>query len=113
MRKRQTAVQASTIAKVVALSIFLGGSGVGYVFQKSQISGLNHEKDANAEAIRELEQRRNRIKFAIEQQTTRDRLLEAARRFNLPLEEPPPQRIIPLPEPTIGPARPVSLAAQK
>lgn len=113
MRKRQNAVQASTIAKVVALGIFLGGSGVGYVFQKSQISGLYRQKDANAEAIHELEQRRNKIKFAIEQQTTRDRLLEAARRFNLPLLEPPPERVITLNEPAIEPARPVSLAAQK
>jgi len=113
MKNRSTAVQASTIAKVVALSIFLGGSGVGYVFQKSQIYGLSHQSEANIEIIHELEQRRVAIKFRLEQATSREQLELSARLFRLPLQEPPRSRIITLTEPRIEPARPMSLATQE
>lgn len=113
MRKRQTVVQAGTIAKVVALGLFLGGSGVGYVFQDSQIKGLNKQFGANEDQIRELKNKLQDLKMQIEQATTRQSLEASARHFHLPLQEPEPNHLIPLPEPEVRADRLVSLAVQK
>jgi len=51
MRKRQHAVQFSTVAKVLLVSMFLGGSGVGYVLQKGQIRSLRNQQVENEETI--------------------------------------------------------------
>ena len=112
MKNRQTHVQAATIAKVVALSLFLGGSGVGYVFQQGQIDGLARQIKANDEALNELETRHRYLKLRLEQSTSRAELEQARRRFNLPLARPDRQHVITLPEPRIGSPRGVQLVQQ-
>ncbi|GEM_PF-2061847 len=51
MNKRQQSVQFSTVAKVLLVSLFLGGSGVGYVLQKGQIRDLKNQRDENEKTI--------------------------------------------------------------
>lgn len=112
MRNRQTHIQAATIAKVVALSLFLGGSGVGYVFQKGQIRGLAKQVAANDEVLNELEARQRSLKFDLEQSNSRAQLELARRRFNLPLVQPDRQHVLTLPEPRIDPPRKIQLVNQ-
>jgi hypothetical protein len=113
MRKKTNAVEASTIAKVVALSLFIGGSGVGYVFQKSQIVGLGDQVAGNLETIHELEERHKNVRLKFERATSREQLELMARRFQLPLGEPDRKWIIELPEPRVEPGRTPSLARQE
>jgi hypothetical protein len=99
MTTQRTAITASTIAKVLALSIFLGGSGVGYVFQNGQIRGLNSQAKRNDERIHELEERRKNLKFRLAAMTSRDKLELSARYHKLDLRMPDPGQVITLPEP--------------
>jgi uncharacterized protein HemX len=112
MRNRQTHIQAATIAKVVALSLFLGGSGVGYVFQGGQIDGLAKQIRANDEVLNELETRQRYLKMQLEESTSRARLELARRQFNLPLAQPDRQHVLTLPEPQIDPPRKIQLVNQ-
>lgn len=112
MRNRQTHIQAATIAKVVALSLFLGGSGVGYVFQQGQINGLDRQVAANDEVLRDLETRQQNLKLNLERATSRAHLELARRRFNLPLVQPDRQHMLTLPEPRIEPPRNIQLVKQ-
>lgn len=112
MRNRQTHVQAATIAKVVALSLFLGGSGVGYVFQKGQIRGLAKQVAANDEVLNELETRQRNLRIALEASTSRAQLELARRHFNLPLVQPDRQHVLTLPEPRTNASRNVQLVKQ-
>jgi len=110
MKNRQTAIQASVVAKVVALSLFLGGSGVGYVYQKNQIHALHRRATANEESLHELRQQRDLIKLGLEQTISRERLELSARLFQLPLGKPERNRIIVLPEPVMNGGRRLDLA---
>ncbi len=112
MRNRQTQIPATTIAKVVALSLFLGGSGVGYVFQKGQIDGLARQVAANEEVLNELETRQQRLKLKLEESTSRAELELAGRYFKLPLAQPDRQHVLTLPEPRIDPPRKIQLVNQ-
>lgn len=113
MKKRPAAVQASTVAKVVALSIFLGGSGVGYVFQNSQIKGLEGQLKANAGVLGDLEITQHQLQNDLNQATRRDRLQELAQHFHLNLQQPPIEMLRRLPEPQTGPPPLVTLAVQR
>lgn len=99
MTNQRTAITASTIAKVLALSIFLGGSGVGYVFQKGQIDGLENQAKSNDERIHELEERRKNLKFRLAATTSREKLEVSARLHKLDLRMPDPGQVVTLPEP--------------
>lgn len=112
MRNRQTHIQAATIAKVVALSLFLGGSGVGYVFQQGQIDGLARQLKANDDVLSELETRHRYLKILVERSTSRAELEQARQRFNLPLSQPDRQHVITLPEPRIDSPRSIQLVKQ-
>ncbi len=112
MRNRQTHIQAATIAKVVALSLFLGGSGVGYVFQKGQIDGLAKQIKANDEVLNELETRQQSLKLKLEKSTSRAQLELARRHFDLPLVQPDRRHVLTLPEPRIDAPRIIQLVNQ-
>lgn len=108
MKRRQHGVDASTIAKVVALSLFIGGSGVGYVFQKSQINALDLQKKANDDLIEDLKMHHAIAKNRVEGATSRQGLEARARQFSLPLGK--PGYVIELPEPRLGPNTELNLA---
>lgn len=113
MANKPTAVNATTVAKVLALSLFLGGSGVGYVYQKDQIQGLGKQREANDAKAYELTRRAENLKVRLAGATSRARLELAGRRFQLSLRKPEPDQVITLSEPPVA-VRPahVSLARQ-
>jgi hypothetical protein len=113
MKNRPHTVQAGTVAKVIALSLFLGGAGVGYVFQLSQIDGLKKQAKANDEIIRDLVLQQDTLRINLERATSRPVLEQAARRFNLPLTKPEHGHTIVLPEPPLASARNPRLAHQE
>lgn len=109
MSSRHNAVRAGTIAKVVALSLFLGGSGVGYVFQKGQIDGLAEQRKRNELAIGKLEQNLTELKLKLEKVTSEEQLGRNLRKFRIQLTKPDPRGVITLNEPSLAPARELKL----
>jgi len=112
MANKSTAVNATTVAKVLALSLFLGGSGVGYVYQKGQIQGLVRQRDANEGKIYELTRRSENLKVRLAGATSRARLELAGRRFRLALRVPEQGQVITLAEPKPGRPSGIKLAQQ-
>lgn len=109
MSSRHNAVRAGTIAKVVALSLFLGGSGVGYVFQKGQIHGLAEQRKKNEFALGKLEQNLTELKLKLENVTSEEQLGRNLQKFRIQLVKPDPRGVITLNEPSLGPARVLKL----
>jgi hypothetical protein len=112
MTRPSNAVKAATVAKVLALSLLLGGSGVGYVFQKDQIHGLMQQVKDNDQTIHELVTRQKQLKALLEESTTRARLELLGRHFQLGLQMPGPGRTVTLGEPEIHRDAPVQLVNQ-
>ncbi len=108
-----TAIPATTLAKVLALSLFLGGSGVGYVYQKGQIHGLLKQRAAHDARIIELTRRADNLKVRLAGTTSRARLELAGRRFHLPLRMPEPGTVITLPEPALERGGGINLVTQR
>jgi len=109
---KSNAVNATTVAKVLALSLFLGGSGVGYVYQKGQIHGLIKQRDANDLKIYDLSRRSDTLKVRMAGVTARAQLELAGRQFQLDLRMPEPGQVITLPEPKIERVPWIKLANQ-
>lgn len=76
MSKRQHSVQFSTVAKVLLVSLFLGGSGVGYVLQKSQIRTLRTERKKNAAMISRLVDQQRQVDLELSKSTRPSQIIQ-------------------------------------
>ncbi|HAV65277.1 MAG TPA: hypothetical protein DCY13_23255 [Verrucomicrobiales bacterium] len=103
MKKQHQAVRAGTIAKVVALSLFLGGAGVGYVFQKSQIYSLSQQRNARDRTIADLEQEQRDLIASLEKITSTPVLEKRINDLKLGLAKPGLRQVRTLAEPSIHP----------
>jgi cell division protein FtsL len=99
MSKRQQAVQFSTVAKVLLVSLFLGGSGVGYVLQKGQIRDLKAQKDGNEQAIDQLVNEQRRLNAVLNGATTSPRINAYLLRHRVEMQQPDLRKIVTVPEP--------------
>jgi len=99
MAKKNHAVQFSTVAKVLLISLFLGGSGVGYVLQKGQIRTLRMEREENARQIQELSDKLRRVDAELETAKGRAEILLGLERHNIELGPTDWQFVVTLPEP--------------
>lgn len=112
MANRSTTVNATTVAKVLALSLFLGGSGVGYVYQKVQNQGLVNQRAANDLKLNELTRKSEILKVRLAGSTSRAKLELLSRQFGLRLRMPEPGQVITLPEPKLERTAGITLANQ-
>lgn len=113
MSKRQQAVQFSTVAKVLLVSLFLGGSGVGYVLQKGQIRDLMDQKARNESLIDELVNDQRRWKAEFNRATTRPQIHSYMLRHRLQMQQTDLREVVTMREPTIpGTHATVSLVRQ-
>ena len=87
MSKRQHAVQFSTVAKVLLVSLFLGGSGVGYVLQKGQIRSLRMEKTRNGRQIGKLVDDQRRVDVKLSESTNPSMINEYLKHHGIVLRE--------------------------
>ncbi|HSH96426.1 MAG TPA: hypothetical protein VK968_19920 [Roseimicrobium sp.] len=97
-RKTQSAVRLVPALRVLVICFFIGGSGVGYVWQKAQISGLG-------EQIKQLEtrlddmRRQNKLRADQLAYLRSPRVIDArVRELNLGLLPPQPDQVIRLSE---------------
>ena len=102
-RNQSAAIRFGPAIKALLLCLLIGGSGVGYVWQKSQIGELGKEikkHELELSALRQLNDKM-RKQLAI---MSSPRFLEArAKELNLGLVPPQPSQIWRLPEPVATP----------
>lgn len=104
MGRKNQAVRFSTVAKVLLVSFFLGGSGVGYVLQKSQIRQLRMESDKHAAEIELLKDAERSIDAELVKATQKEAILHALRVHGIQLGPAEWENIVTVWEPDSIPA---------
>lgn len=101
-RKPETAaLRVGVVVKALLLCVFVGGAGVGYVWNKNQIHQLGREIKARELQLAEL-QRRNKMRTDQLAALVSPPALEArVRRLNLGLAQPPLSQVVVLAEPPV------------
>ena len=99
MKKRRHSVEFSTVAKVLLVSLFLGGSGVGYVLQKSQILSLKDQQSRNEAEIDRLENDLRRWNAELNRATTSPQINGYLHLHNVQMQQTEFERIVTLHEP--------------
>jgi len=113
MGKKNQAVQFSTVAKVLLVSLFLGGSGVGYVLQKGQIRALRMERDKNTTRISRLVDEVRQVDALLVEATRSQEILRRLEHFDIQLHPTSRERIVTVTEPDpIPPKKDVKFAGQ-
>lgn len=92
-------VRFAPAAKAVLLCLLIGGSGVGYVWQREQIEQLGRERVQREKLVEQLRRDNERAYAQLQQMRTVEYLKSQIRRLNLGLAETEPTRIWRLPEP--------------
>lgn len=113
-RHQSAAIRFGPALKAVALCLLIGGSAVGYVWQKDQIRQLGESFVAGERSLDELRRQNDKLRqqlFTLQSPAYLERL---AQQHHLGLVRPAPDQVIRLPEPGSLPALPseVSRAAQ-
>jgi cell division protein FtsL len=90
--------------KALLLCLFIGGSGVGYVWQKSQITQLGQQIKQRETKLGELENQNKKARLAMAELLSSQRLERRANDLNLGLMPPAPSQVVSRPEPRAEPA---------
>jgi hypothetical protein len=106
MSKRQHAVQFSTVAKVLLVGFFLGGSGVGYVLQKGQIVTLENQKSRNEVIIDRLVNDDRRWNAELDRATTSPQINGYLQLHNVQMQQTDFQNIVTVQEPVFTVTKP-------
>jgi TolA-binding protein len=106
-RKYQSAaIRFGPAVKAFLLCVLIGGSGVGYVWQKSQINELGQQIRKRELRLTELEEQNKKLKNQLAMMRSQQFLEVRIKELNLGLAAPQPSQVWPLKEPSPGPARP-------
>ena len=113
-RKHESAaLRFGPAVKAVLLCLLIGGSGVGYVWQKNQILELNHQFKAQEKRLKELQSQNQRLNQQKADLSTQATLEKKIVEFKLGLSLPPSSRVLTLPEPSSSTAIENSTAVVK
>jgi hypothetical protein len=115
-RKSQSAaIRFGPALKAVLLCVLIGGSGVGYVWQKDQIDRLGRQIKARENRLRALEEQNDKLARGLATMRSPQVLERRLKELNLGLVPPDPAQIWrliePMPEPA-GPSHARQYAAQ-
>jgi uncharacterized protein HemX len=118
-RKNQSAaVRFGPALKAFVLCVIIGGAGVGYVWQKSQITELGRQITQREQRLKELGIQNQKLRDHLAEQCSPEQLNERVQKLNLGLGMPQPSQVSALPEPVLNapasvnaPARPVAGAS--
>ena len=106
-RKNQSAaIRFGPALKAFLLCLFIGGSGVGYVWQKNQIYDLGRQIGQREAQLADLRDQNKKLKDQLAMLHSPTMLDERVRALNLGLGQPQPGQIWRLPEPAAAPASP-------
>ena len=99
-RKSQSvAVRLAPVLKAFLLCLVIGGSGVGYVWQKEQITKLGQQMKLRENRLNALQEQNERLRRQLSGMRSPDFLVRRIKEGNLGLIRPPEDQIIRLPEP--------------
>ena len=99
-RKHQSAgIRWVPALKAVVLCLLIGGSGVGYVWQKNQIHELGRQIKKRELALEEYERLNKKGRDQLDELRSPPRLDARAKQLNLGLVLPQQSQIVRLPEP--------------
>ncbi len=98
----------------VVLCLIIGGSGVGYVWQKDQLAQLGKQIKARETSLARMEMQNEKLRNQLAVLRSQPFLEMQIKRLNLGLVPPQPAQIVRLPEPSAEPAKsPAQYAAQQ
>jgi len=104
-RKHQSAaIRFGPAIKAVLLCSLIGGAGVGYVWQKSQISELGQQISKRESRLRQLQEQNKKLHDQLAMLQAPPKLDQRVRELNLGLGQPSPSQIWRLAEPEVRPA---------
>lgn len=103
-RKNQSAaVRFGPALKAFVLCVLIGGSGVGYVWQKSQISELGRQINQRELRLAELDGQNKKLRDQLAKLRSPAQLKESVQKLNLGLAMPQPNQVWLLAEPALTP----------
>jgi len=103
-RKHQSAVvRFGPALKAFVLCVLIGGSGVGYVWQKSQIDQLSIQIKKREHKLAALDNQNKNLRDQLAKLRSPAQLKERVQKLNLGLGMPQPNQVWPLPEPVVAP----------
>lgn len=98
-KSQSAAIRFGPAVTALLLCVFLGGSGIGYVWQKSQITVLGQQTKQRETKLAELENQNKKSRLALAELLTPNRLERRASDLNLGLFPPAPSQVVSRPEP--------------
>jgi len=96
---RSAAIRFGPALKAFLLCLVIGGSGVGYVWQKTQILELGRQIKQREQKLSALEQQGERLKKQLATMRTVQALEDSIKRLNLGLGQPQMSQVWHLAEP--------------
>jgi hypothetical protein len=100
------ALRFAPVAKACLLCLFIGGSGIGYVWQKEQISRLGQQLEAREKQLQRLINENEQRRKHLAKMRLPSELEIQIRKLNLGLGPPQPGQVLrltePRPEPPAG-----------
>jgi cell division protein FtsB len=116
-RKNQSAaIRLGPALKAFLLCLAIGGSGIGYVWQKGQISELSQQVKKREGRYAELRGQNDKLRTQLATLLSQPALDKRVKELKLGLVQPLPTQIWRLPEPLMeqpGPDRPRQYAAEQ
>src|SRR5207248_2272748 len=107
---RSAVVRFGPAIKAFVLCLMIGGSGIGYVWQKNQIYELGRQIKERETRLHALDLQNEKLKKQMAERTTVNALEEQIKKLNLGLSAPTELQIWRLSEPGREPARPPATA---
>jgi hypothetical protein len=112
-RKHQSAaIRFGPALKAVLLCALIGGAGVGYVWQKSQIGELGRQISKGEKHLAQLHEQNKKLRDQLAMLQSPPKLDQRVRELNLGLVPPSPAQICRMSEPDAMPAAGKNIARQ-
>ena len=106
-RHQSAAIRFGPALKAVALCLLIGGSAVGYVWQKDQIRQLGNRITEGEQAVDGLRRQNEKLRWELNALRSSANLERLVQQHNLALVRPAPDQVVRLPEPDlVAPAPP-------
>ena len=102
-RNQSAAVRFGPALKALVLCVIIGGAGVGYVWQKSQINELGRQIKQREQKLVELDHQNKKLREHLATLRSPAQLNEQVRKLNLGLALPQANQVWRLPEPALTP----------
>ena len=110
-RKSQSAaIRFGPALKAFVLCVLIGGSGVGYVWQKDQIGRLGQQIKSREIRLTQLEEQNDKLRRQLSTMCSPSFLELRIQELKLGLVQPQPGQILRLAEPTVETSRPATEA---